>query len=192
MGAGGCRAPLAPPTLVDYWLGDLPAVEAERVEEHLFACDACGGQLRAIVALADAVRRLAHQGAISMVVTPSFLEAASLAGLRTREYVVPPGGRVACTVTAEDDLLVSRMRADFTGVSRLDLLARVEGQPDRRVEDVPVSPDADELLVAQAMPAARALGHTVLHFRLIARDGADERVLGDYTFEHTPTPWPSS
>jgi len=186
--AGDCRAPLELPALVDYWLAELPEAEAERVEEHLFACDGCGRELRALVSLGDGVRRLAHRGALSMVVTPSFLETASRAGLRTREYVVPPGGRVACTVTAADDLLISRMRADFAGVSRLDVLAWVEGEPDARIEDVPIRQDAEELIVAQSMPWVRDLGHTVLRFRLVARDGSAERVLGDYTFEHTPTP----
>ena len=184
----GCLSSIPLPTLVDYWFGDLPAAEAEPVEEHLFACSGCGEVLRAVVAMGDGIRRLAHRGAVSMVVTPSFLEAATRAGLRAREYVVPPGGRVACTVTMQDDLLFGRMRADFTGVSRLDLLVRVEGQPEARIEDLPISPEAEELIVAQSMPAARALGHTVFHFRLIAREGAGERVLGDYTFAHTPTP----
>lgn len=183
-----CAAPLPFATLVDYWFGDLPAGEAETVEEHLFTCDVCGSTLRALVALGGGVRRLARQGAVTAVVTPSFLEEASRAGLRTREYALPPGGRVACTVTATDDLLISRMRADFTGVSRLDVLAQVEGQPDARIEDLPIRPDAQELIVAQSMPWVRALGPTVLHFTLIALEGPAERVLGDYTFEHTPTP----
>lgn len=186
--AGGCRTPLELPALVDYWFGELSEAAAERVEEHLFACDGCGSELRALVSLGDGVRRLAHRGAVSMVVTPSFLEATSRAGLRTREYAVSPGGRVACTVTATDDLLISRMRADFTGVSRLDVLARAEGQPEARIEDIPIRQDAEELIVAQSMPWVRALGPTLLRFRLVARDGSAERVLGDYTFEHTPAP----
>jgi hypothetical protein len=183
----GCDHPLELKTLVDYWFGDLPAPDAERVEERLFECDDCGGRLRALVALGDGVRRLAHQGAVQMIVTPSFLETASREGLRIREYVVPPGGRVACTVTAQDDLLLGRMRADFTGVSRLDVRAQVEGQPEVWIKDVPVSPDAQELIMSQAMPAARTLPHVVLHFRLVAREGPSGRVLGDYTFDHTPT-----
>ena len=122
-----------------------------------------------------------------MIVTPSFLDTASREGLRLREYVVPPGGRVACTVTAQDDLLIARMRADFTGVSNLDVLLQVEDQPEVRIKDVPVSPDAHELIMVQAMPAARRLGRSVLRYRLVAPEGAGERILGDYTFDHTPT-----
>lgn len=175
-------------TLVGYWFGELPAADSDQIEEHLFACDGCSRRLRAFVALGDGVRRLAHQGAVQMVVTPAFLEAASRAGLRIREYVVPPGGRVACTVTAQDDLLVGRMGADFRGVSSLDILVEMAGQTARRIEDVPVRPEAKELILAQAMPAARALRHAVLRYSLVARDGGHERVLGVYTFDHTPTP----
>lgn len=183
-----CERALDLPTLAGYWFGELPPPRAEEVEEHLFACDACGARLRALAALGDGVRRLAQEGAVQVVVTRSFLEAASGAGLRVREYAVPPGGRVACTVTAQDDLLVGRMSADFGGISRLDVLVEMGGAPGRRIEDVPVSPDAGELIVVQAMPAARALGRVVLRYRLVAREGPHERVLGDYTFDHSPTP----
>lgn len=184
----GCESPLPLATLEGYWFGELPVPESERVEEHFFACAGCGARLRALAALGEGVRRLAGEGAVPLVVGPCFLEAASRAGLRTREYSVPPGGRVACTVKLQDDLLVGRMRADFRGVSRLDVLVEMPGQPGQRIEDVPVSPDASELILLQAMPAARALGRAELHIRLVAREGGLERVLGDYTFDHAPTP----
>lgn len=183
-----CEEPVDLVRLIDYWFGELPASDADRLEEHLFECADCSDRVRALVALEDGVRRLARQGAVPLIVTPSFLETASREGLRTREYDVPPGGRVACTVTARDDLLIGRMHADFTGVSHLDVHLEVEGRPEVWIKDVPVSPDAKELIMAQAMPAARALGHAVFHYRLIAREGQGERVLGDYTFDHAPTP----
>lgn len=40
--------------------------------------------------------------------------------------------------------------------------------------------------MAQAMPWVREMGHTVVCVRLVRRDEAGERVLGDYTFAHTP------
>lgn len=184
----GCKVPLPLATLEGYWFGELEAPEAERVEEHFFSCDACGARLRALAALGRGVRRLAHDGAVPLVVTAAFLEAASRAGLRTREYSVPAGGRVACTVTPEDDLLVGRMSADFHGVACLDILVEMAGQVVQRIEDAPVSPDARELILLQAMPAARALGRTEMRVRLVSREGDLERVLGDYTFDHTPTP----
>jgi len=182
-----CPGPLGTRVLLDYWLGELPAPEQDHVEEHLLECHDCSQALSELVAIGDGVRRLAHQGALHVVVSPSFLEAAGRRGLRVREYSVPPGGRVACTVTAEDDLLVSRLQGDFSGVTRLDLVAQTEGQPEERVEDLPVNPSAHELIVAQAMPRMRAMGSCVVHLRLVATDPNGDRVLGEYTFAHTPS-----
>jgi hypothetical protein len=184
---GKCARPLELGTLVDYWFEDAEPREQERVEEHLMECEACSGRLRALLALGEGVRRAAHDGAFQVVVTAAFLETAAREGLRTREYHAPPGGRVACTVTPEDDLLVARLQADLTGVSRLDVVSRFEGGPEVRLEDVPVSPAAGELILAQAMPAVRALGQAVIRMRLVAREGGGERLLGEYTFAHSPT-----
>lgn len=185
--SGDCPRPLEPATLVDYWFGDAASAEEVLVEEHLIECDGCGGRLRALLALGQGVRRAAHAGMVHVVVTPAFLETAAREGLRAREYRVTPGGSVACTVTPEDDLLITRLMADLTGVARLDLVTISEGGPDQRLEDVPVPAGARELLVAQPMPAMRALGPTVVRMRLLAQERGGERLLGEYTFAHTPT-----
>jgi len=179
-----CPEPLDLATLVDYWFGDLDGPDLDRVEEHLLECDLCGSVLRSLMATGDGVRRLAHAGAFTVVVSPSFLETASRQGLRVREYRVPAGGRVACTVTAEDDLLVGRLQGDFRGVARLDLVVQVEDAPEYRVFDLPVSPSSAEVIVAQAMPAARALPSSTTRMRLLAREGERDRLVGEYTFAH--------
>jgi hypothetical protein len=186
--SAACDRPIAPEALVDYWLEDAEGPEVDSLEEHLLGCDACGGRLRGLVALGDGIRRLAHEGAVEMVVTPSFLARAAAEGLRTREYRVPPGGRVDCTVTAQDDLLIGRLMADFKGLKRLDLVAEQEGQPVRRVEDVPFSPDATELIVAQAMPYVRALPQARVRMRLLSPEPGGDRLVGEYTFDHSPGP----
>jgi hypothetical protein len=180
-----CPQPLELPVPVDYWFGDLEEEDQDRVEEHLLGCDECGENLRQLVGIGEGVRRLAHRGAFHVVVSPSFLEAASRRGLRVREYVVPSGGRVACTVTAADDLLVGRLQGDFRGVSRLDLVVQAEGGPEEHVEDLPVTPTSDEVIVAQAMPALRALSSGVIRMRLLAHESGGDRLVGEYTFAHT-------
>jgi len=181
-----CARPIGLAALLDYWL-DRERPPDDAVEEHLLACDSCSGRLRELVSLGDGVRRLAHEGAVAMVVTPSFLARAARDGLRTREYRVPPGGRVDCTVTREDDLLVSRLQGDFAGVTRLDVIAETGGGAEVRIEDVPIGPDATELIVAQAMPAMRRLGAGRQRYRLVALDPRGERLIGEYTFDHTPS-----
>jgi hypothetical protein len=131
------------------------------------------------------VGRLVGQGAFGVVVSPSFLETASRQGLRVREYRVPAGGRVDCTVTAEDDLLVSYLAGDFRGVSRLDLVVQVEDGPEHRVFDVPVSPSSPEVIVAHAMPEVRAIQSCTMRLRLLAQEGEGDRLVGEYTFAHT-------
>jgi hypothetical protein len=183
-----CPHPLAPETLVDYWLDDAPDADVEAVEEHLFGCESCSGRLRGLVALGEGIRRLARDGGVQMVVTPFFLDKAAREGLHAREYRVAPGGRVSCTVTPSDDLLVARLLGDFKGLSRLDLVAEEEGRPTVRVEDVPFDPQGSELIVAQAMPHMRALPRSITRLRLVSPAPGGERVVGEYTFDHTPSP----
>ena len=183
-----CARPLELATLVDYWLEDVEGERLDAIEEHLLGCDSCSRRLRGLVALGEGVRRLAREGAVETVVTPAFLAKAAQEGLRTREYRVAPGGRVDCTVTAEDDLLVARLLGDFRGLSRLDVVAEQEGLPARRIEDVPIGPDATELIVAQAMPYMRTVLHARLRIRLLSQEAGGERLLGEYTFDHSPSP----
>lgn len=182
-----CLEALDLAVLADYWFGDLKLPDEERVEEHLLGCGECSGRLHILVATGEGVRRLARQGAFHLVVSPSFLETASRQGLRVREYSVPPGGRVACTVTAEDDLVVARLEGDFTGITRLDLVRQIEDGPEERFEDLPVASSSHELIVAQSMPALRALASSTTRLRLLAREPGGDRLVGEYTFAHTPS-----
>jgi hypothetical protein len=180
-----CPEPLELPVLVDYWLGDLAEADTDRVEEHLLGCDDCSLGLRQLLGMGEGIRRLAHEGAFGAVVGPGFLDTARQRGLRIREYTVPAGGRVECTVTAEDDLLVSRLCGDFRGVSRLDLVEQVEGGREQRLEDLPFDLSRGEVIVAQSMPAARSMPTQVLRVRLLAHDAGADRLVGEYTFAHT-------
>ncbi|HET7291665.1 MAG TPA: zf-HC2 domain-containing protein [Vicinamibacteria bacterium] len=180
-----CPEALELPVLVDYWFGELEEANTERVDEHLLACDDCSGTLQHLVGIGQGIRRLSHEGAFSAVVSPWFLDTARQRGLRIREYTVPPGGRVECTVTAEDDLLVSHLRGDFSGLSRLDLVAQPEGGPEQRVEDLPVDLSRGELILAQSMPVVRAMPTHVLRYRLLAHDAGGDRLIAEYTFAHT-------
>lgn len=183
-----CDGPIDLVVLADYWLDEEDRPDLDAIEEHLLACETCSRRLRGLVALGDGIRRLARAGAVEVIVTPSFLAQAEREGLRTREYRVSPGGRVDCTVTRHDDLLVGRLAGDFRGVSRLDVVADQEGLPVRRIEDVPFSPGVGELIVAQAMPFMRALQHARLRIRLMSQEAGGERLIGEYTFDHSPTP----
>ena len=114
---------------------------------------------------------------------PRRAKASACASTGSRPEVASP-----CTVTADDDLLVSYLEGDFRGVSRLDLVVQVEDGAEYRVFDLPVSPTSVELIVAQAMPALRAMRSSTIRMRLLAREGEGDRLVGEYTFGHTPSP----
>jgi hypothetical protein len=183
-----CDRPLELDLLIGYWLDGVAGPDLDAVEEHLLGCESCSRRLAGLAALGEGVRRLAHDGVVGVVVTPAFLAKASEEGLHTREYRLAPGERVDCTVTAQDDLLVARLRGDFRGLSRLDVVSEEVGRPVRRIEDVPIGPEAAELMLAFAMPYVRALQHTRTQVRLVAKEPGGERLVGEYTFDHHPTP----
>jgi hypothetical protein len=177
---------LSAEALDDYWFGDLPETEADTAEGHLLECAGCSARLEELLRLRAGVREIVRTGRVPVVVGASFLDAAGREGLRIREYAVGPGERVACTVTADDDLVVSRLRADLRGARRVDMVAEPEGGGVLRADDVPFDAASGEVIVAQSVPALRALPTCITRMRLMASDASGgQRLLGEYTFAHT-------
>ncbi len=182
-----CANPVDAAALADYWLGALVKSEEETVEEHLLGCDACGARLRDVIALAEGLRDLAREGSLRMVVSEAFLKRAAEEGLRVREYAPPAGGAVACTVTADDDILIGRLTADLSGVTRVDLcICDQSGLEQLRLPDIPVHSGASSVVYQESITFAKALPDNRMIARLVAVDEAGgERLLGEYTFNHT-------
>jgi hypothetical protein len=182
-----CSNPIDAAVLADYWLAALASSEEEAVEEHLLECDRCGARLREVIAIADGVRNLAREGCLRMVVSDAFLQRAAEEGLRVRQYAPPPGGGVQCTVTAEDDILIGRMAANLSGAKRVDLCIYDErGVEQARLPDIPVNPAAGSVLLQESITFAKAAPTHKMIARLVAIDeGGGERLLGEYTFNHT-------
>jgi hypothetical protein len=182
-----CAEPLDLVALIDYWLGDLGPDEEAPVEEHLLGCAACSERTADLVALAGGVRRLATLGVVRAVVTAAFLRRLADEGLRVREYRLAPGGRVACTVTPPDDLVAVRLTADLRGARRVDLVeCDADGREEGRLEDISISASAQEVILLERIDVVRALPACVLRMRLDAPEADGERLLGEYTFVHTP------
>ena len=131
-----------------------------------------------------------RNGAVQVVITRRFLEYMTAQGMRIREYRLAPGERVACTIRAEDDAVVSRLQAPLAGVARVDALQSLDLGDGRvqqwRLEDVPFAPDAGEVLALPSAVALKQLPAHTFRVRLVAVDGSGDRPLGDYTFAHTP------
>jgi hypothetical protein len=185
-----CTHPIDATILADYWLAALQVSEEEAVEEHLLGCDECGARLREVIALTEGVRNLARGGSLRMVVSEAFLHRAAEDGLHIREHLPPPGGHYQCTVHADDDLLVVRMAAEFSGAARVDLCVCDEhGVEHVRYRDIPVPSGAGSIAFQESIAAQKAAPSYTLIGRLVAVDEAgDERLIGEYTLHHTRSP----
>lgn len=182
-----CREAINAAVLADYWLAALAEPEEEAVELHLLSCDDCGARFREVIALAEGIRKLAASGALRLVVNWAYVDAASANGLQVRQYGQAPGGSVNCTVTADDDLLIARLAADLTGAGRVDLcILDGNGVEQQRLPDIPVCAGAGEVLYQESMTFAKAAPDNRMIARLVALDDSGaERLLGEYTFNHT-------
>jgi hypothetical protein len=184
-----CSDPIDSAVLADYWLALLAPPEEEAVEEHLLSCDQCGARLREVVALADGVGQLAREGCLRMIVSDTYLKRAAEKGLRVREYALPPGGSVQCTVTAEDDFLIGRLAADLSGAKQIDLsICNASGIEQFRLPDIPVPPGGASVILHESSTIMKEAPSSTMIARLIAHDETgSERLLGEYTFNHTRT-----
>jgi hypothetical protein len=185
-----CREPLGFETLVAYWLGELATDAEAAVEAHWFGCAHCTAQLAALVRLASGIRAAVREGHVRAVVTPDFLRRMHGQGMRIREYRVPPGGSVACTIRADDDAVAGHLEADLACIARLDVVERLDLGDGRvtqwRIEDVPFDPAAGAVVSLPSAADLRTMAAHTLHVQLVAVDPHGERALGDYRFVHTP------
>ena len=187
MTRAACRTAPPEPELLAYWLGELDEAAELEMDEHLFACAACSERLRALVALGIAIRGELSRGALNIVLPASFLQRAKGAGLRLREYTLKPGGSVDCTITPDDDLVVSHLHAPLRDVRRLDVLIDNSVLGKLRANDVPFDPAAESLVAVTSSVFLRTLRHAQQRVQLVAVDGVHERVIADYTFNHYPS-----
>jgi hypothetical protein len=144
------------------------------------ACAACSSRLSALVDLGGAVRRTFLEGWLSIVLPESFIRRIKDGGFQVREYDLPAGGSVSCTVTPDDDFVVSYLRAPLRGVRRLDVLIDDDTSGKHRANDVAFDPAAEVLVAMTSTAYVKTLKHSQRRVRLVAVDGVEERVLADY------------
>jgi hypothetical protein len=191
MGASNarCSHPIEPAVLLDYWMHNVDSATADSVEEHLFACDDCGDRLRQIEALIEALRALARSGAVKVVVDSRYSQRALDAGRKVREYAPPPGGSVQCTVSADDDFLLGRLAADLSQAEQVDVaFCTTTGVELQRMVDVPFDARAGAIVYQESITFAKGAPSNTLLVRVLAIEPqGGERLIGDFTFNHTRT-----
>ena len=172
-------------TLLAWWLDELAEADANEVEEHLFGCDACAARLRELSGLRAAMRGALLHGQFGTAVSPQFIQRLKASGLRVREYRVATGGSVACTVAPQDDLAVSHLEVSLAGVRQLDLVFEDErGQ--QRAAHIPFDAAANEVTFIPPVAVLRRLNVASQRMKLLAVTADSERLLGEYTFNHSP------
>ena len=183
-----CRTSIADEALLDWWGSDLPNPERARLEEHFLSCEACAARVAASARLGQGVRDLVRRGDLPTVVLPSVVDLLRREGRRIREYRVAPGRGVQCTVGPDDDVVLARLSADLHDVVRLDLASRIDDDGEYRLADLPFDPSTGEVILAPSADVLRARPAQVERMRLLAVGPEGDRLLGEYTFTHTP--WP--
>jgi hypothetical protein len=171
--------------LIEYWFGEAAPDQGSSIEEHLFVCGACSARLQQLAAISAGTKEVVAAGDFGAVVTGPFVNRLKEAGLHVREYHVPPGGSVLCTIAPQDDLVVGRMRALLGGIERLDVVVHDPARKSpARLEDVPFNAEAGEVIFAPGATYLRTLGTLTQRLALVAVAAANERVIGEYTFNH--------
>jgi hypothetical protein len=180
-----CASPIADERLIDYWTGDLPAADAAALEEHLFFCGDCSARLDNVASVAGGVAALARQGRISGIISRALLNRLQRDGVRVRQYTLSPGETVPCAVFPGDDVVVTSLHANLTGVSAVALrVAGPDGALLGAIDDIPVSATASGVLWTTPGALVRSMPSQQLHLTLRTADGAGQ-ILGEYVLDHT-------
>ena len=171
--------------LIDYWVGDLDQMSAERVEAHLFECSECANRLAEVATLAAAVGETARGARIHSIVTESILNKFARDGMRMRTFAPEPGRFIPCAIWPEDDLIVTRLRGDFTGYEQVTLVLKANEGPElSRDEDVPLTAGAREIITVVSAAQLRKLPSMRLQILVSGTRDGIEHMIGEYGLEH--------
>jgi Putative zinc-finger len=180
-----CPSPIGFADAADYWAGELTPSEADRIEDHVFGCNECAGELASCEALTRGIAAVARGGRLHTVVTDAILNRLAADGVRIRMFTLEGDGIVPCAVWAGDDLVVGRIRADFAGVDAVTIVTRLaSGDEIGRLADVAVRPGQREILNAFSAAHLRTLPATRVQVSVTAAGDGGDRTLAEYTLEH--------
>ena len=128
---------------------------------------------------------------MSAVATSAFVQRLAGQGLRVREYRLPRGGSVNCTVAPDDDLLVTHLEAPLARRAahrRGDAVVARARRRSTACEDVPFDPQAGEVLYLPKIAAVKQQPAYTFRVTLLSVEPGGAREIGRYAFRHSP--WP--
>ena len=180
-----CSTPIEFAEIVDYWSGDLTEADEHRIDEHVFGCANCARELATVETMGRGIAAVAREGRFRGVITDSILNRLSADGLRIRMFTLDGPTVVPCAVWAGDDLVISRIRADFTDVDVVTIVSRqASGEEISRISDVAIRPGQREILNAFPADHLRKLPATRVQITVTGHVGSAERTIAEYTLEH--------
>jgi hypothetical protein len=181
-----CARPVSSEVIVDYWARALPADESERLEAHVFECDDCARRWQSMRALAGAIGEVVtRRGGAQLALTPRIAARLEASGLKLRTYRAGPGAITACSVDADDDLVVSWLSAELTGIDRIDLVSTSGGRELHHVQDLPIDRAAGRIGYALSGEVLRTWPSMKIEVRLLAVEKSGTRTIASYVFDHT-------
>ena len=180
-----CSHPLSSADVFDYWAGELDEREEARVDEHVFSCPACAAALAEGEVLARSVRLLVRSGQFHALVSDAVLNRLAREGVRLRTFALSPGDVVPCAVWDDDQVIVTRLRGDFSGAQAVCVVAALTtGEELSRSEGITLRPGQEEVVDAIAADWLRQLPATTVRLRITTSGAGEERLLGEYTLTH--------
>ena len=169
--------------LTDYAARDLTDAEAAAVEEHLFSCPACAERAAEFDTLVRAIPPAVRSADVAGFVTDAVLNQLSREGVRMRTFALSPDAIVPCAVWEHDEVMVLRLRADFSGAAEVTFSQRVGGKEMIRATSQVAAMQGE---IIYALPAAlvRQLPVVEVDLVLTAHEHGAERPLATYTLLH--------
>lgn len=166
--------------LAAWTLGETPAEGLEALEDHLFACDACGRRTTKIETL---IRRLSST--LPSVLTPDRRQRVEASVTPLPVTPVSPGERATLQLGGPAQIGFWVMRAALGGVERLDCeLHTPDGSPLATIPDVPFDAERGEVVLC-CQTHYKALGYPDdMVARVVSVEPAGRRALGEYHLHH--------
>ena len=102
-----------------------------------------------------------------------------------RTFAPEPGRVIPCAIWPDDDLIVTRLKGDFTGYEQVTMVLKAnEGAELSRDEDIPLTAGAREIITVFSAAELRKLPSMRLQILVSGTRNGIEQTIGDYGLEH--------